>query len=105
MPLAHQINGDLDNQSAIETILERFTGDVHKAQELRAWLENLVDLQQAWAEEQDGYGYTVEDVLWPDPQGAPHFCAPVCEGGCADVHRRTRATCAVTLPGGASLVT
>ena len=32
MPLAHQINGDLDNQSAIEVILERFTGDAHKAQ-------------------------------------------------------------------------
>ena len=104
MPLRYYPTGDLDNASAVEDILSRYGEDVHRGQEIRAWLHRLVDLaadMEDYGMPTDDCGVPIEDLFWPE--GAPHYCSPVCEGGCADTHRRTRSTCVVTLPGNAPI--
>ena len=105
MPLRYYPRGDLDESSAIETILARFEDDVVKQQELAVWLHDLVDAAGfARAVEEEGLSH-VEEELCPDDY--THHCTPACEGGCADVRRQAIATCKVTFPalGGASIVT
>lgn len=100
MTLRYHMTGDLDAMSAVEDILSRYEDDVLKGQEIRQWLHRLVNLA---AEADDSSDCVVmEDLFYPGD--GTHTCEPACEGGCADVRRQARATCAVTIPGGASLM-
>ena len=100
MPLRHYSNGCLDNASAVEDILSKYEGDVHKGQEIGGWLHHLINLA---AEMDDDYG--VEEAPWPSDDA--HHCTPTCEGGCEGVRRQTVAAFKVTgaALGGASIVT
>ena len=105
MPLRYYPAGDLDELSAIETVLACFEDDVVKQQEVAAWLHELVDAAGFARAVQDEGLSRVEEALWPDDD--THHCTPTCEGGCADVRRQAVATCEITFPalGGASIVT